>query len=133
MTDIFSKKKRSEVMSKIRGKWTKQEVCLHNYLKARKIRHKMHPKMFGSPDIIFAEKRLVVFLDGCFWHKCPKDFIKPATRTEFWMKKINENVKRDKKINKELADKGWKVFRFWEHDTRKNPKKVASKIIRYLE
>ena len=63
------------------------------------------------------------------WHKCPLCFREPKTNTEFWMNKINGNVKRDKKITKELEEMGWTVLRFWEHDVRKNPEKVVITIV----
>ena len=85
--------------------------------------------MPGKPDIVFSKRKIIIFIDGCFWHKCPACFIKPETHTEFWIKKISSNVKSDKKVNKILINDGWKVLRFWEHDIEKEPEKIISEIL----
>lgn len=126
MSDIFSKKKRSEIMSKIRSKWTKQELIVHNYLKGYKIRHNMHPKMKGGPDIILKDRKVAIFIHGCFWHKCPKHYIEPKSKIKFWKNKIKKNVLRDKKNIKLLRKNGWKVSVIWEHDIKN--KKFVKKI-----
>ena len=100
-------------MSQIRSKWTSQEKLVHNYLKGRKIQHKMHPPIQGKPDILI--DKTVIFLDGCFWHKCPKCFKMPATREDFWKEKITRNVAKDRLTNKLLKKQGYKVVRIWEH------------------
>jgi len=120
-------------MSRIRCRNTKPEMVLRGMLAREKVRgYKMHYKLPGNPDIVFVRKKLAVFVDGCFWHKCPRCFSKPATRTAFWIKKINGNVLRDRKINRTLKKEGWKVLRVWEHETRKNHGRVVSKIRKYL-
>lgn len=131
MTDIFTKEKRSWIMSRIRGKWTKQEKLVHNLLKSKKIKHKMHPKMEGSPDIIIPDKKTAVFLHGCFWHKCPIHYKEPKSRKTFWKGKIERNVLRDKENIKLLRKHGWKVVTVWEHEIIKNPAKVIEKVNRY--
>jgi DNA mismatch endonuclease (patch repair protein) len=118
MTDVLTKKQRSYNMSMIRGKWTKQEKLIHNYLKGRKIKHTMHPNLPGKPDVLIQGSDTVIFLDGCFWHKCPECFVKPLTNTDFWNKKIKANVINDGKYSKELRKNGYKVVRIWEHDTK---------------
>lgn len=127
MTDVFSKKKRSEIMSRIRSKWTKQEVMVHNYLKGHKIRHKMHPKIDGNPDIILKDSKVAIFLHGCFWHRCPNHYKEPKSKKKFWRDKIKRNVARDKRDVKTLKKHGWKVIVVWEHET-KDIKTVLSKI-----
>src|SRR3989338_4295968 len=89
MADVFTKKKRSEIMSKIRSEWTLQEYKVHDFLGEEKIKHKMHPKIYGRPDIIL-NKNLIVFLDGCFWHGCAKHCRLPETRKEYWENKIRK-------------------------------------------
>lgn len=118
MADNVSSAKRKYIMSQIRGKWTRQERLVHNYLKGRKIRHKMHPKMVGNPDIIFKDKKIAVFLDGCFWHGCPKCYRKPASNVKYWKKKIASNKKNAKLANSSLKKSGWKVVRIWEHQMK---------------
>ena len=74
------------------------------------------------------KKKIAIFIDGCFWHKCPICFQEPETRKEFWMKKIQSNVERDDKVNLQLKSDGWTVMRFWEHDVRKNPEAIVKHI-----
>jgi len=89
--------------------------------------------LLGKPDIVFPKKKVAVFIDGCFWHKCPKCFKKPATNKVFWMRKIDSNTKRDKVVNADLKKKGWKVIRIWEHEIRKNLNKCYFKIHKELK
>jgi len=120
-------------MSQIRAKDTKPEMIIRKLLCREGIRgYRVHYRLLGKPDIVFPRKKIAVFIDGCFWHKCPVCFVEPETRKKFWMKKIEGNVKRDKEVNRFLKDKGWKVLRFWEHEVRKNPKKVLFKIAKIL-
>jgi DNA mismatch endonuclease (patch repair protein) len=126
MADNLSKKTRSYIMSQIRGKWTKQEKLLHNHLKGRKIRHKMHPKMAGNPDVIIPDKKIAIFLDGCFWHGCPRCYRQPTSNVKYWKNKIETNRKKDKKASILLRRQGWKVMRIWEHDMKKSiPNQIA--------
>ncbi len=129
MTDVLTKKQRSYNMMRIRNKWTEQEKLIHNYLKSMKIKHRMHPKIAGNPDILLTDKKTVIFLDGCFWHKCPKCFKMPVTRKEFWKKKIGNNVIKDRKTSRLLKKQGYKVVRIWEHEIRKSPGICTKKIV----
>lgn len=118
--DILTKEQRSYNMSMIKSKWTNPEKKIHNFLKGNKIRHRMHPKIGGNPDLILPERKTAVFIHGCFWHKCLKHFIMPKTRKDFWSDKINRNAKRDRINTLKLKSQGWKVVRLWEHDTKKD-------------
>ena len=129
MADVLTKEQRTYNMSRIQGKNTGPEVKLRKLLYARGIRgYRIHYQLPGKPDIVFVKKKIAVFIDGCFWHKCPVDFHVPETRREFWMRKINSNVDRDKKINQDLAKDGWTVIRIWEHEIRKEPENVVQRI-----
>lgn len=129
MTDVLTPDQRKYNMSKIKGKNTSPEIIIRKLLYSKGIRgYRIHYPLTGKPDIVFIKKRLVVFIDGCYWHKCPVCFTIPQTRTEFWLEKINKNVARDNKINSQLANEGWQVLRFWEHDVRKNPEKIVETI-----
>lgn len=133
MTDVLTKKQRSYNMSQIKGKNTKPEVSLRKLLFVNGIRgYRTHYKLIGKPDIVFPKEKIAIFIDGCFWHKCPKCFVEPETRKKFWMEKIGGNTKRDKEVNKVLRNDGWKILRFWEHEVRKFPNKIVSKIINEL-
>jgi len=120
-------------MSKIRGKNTGPEIKLRKLLWSAGIRgYRVHYNLPGKPDIVFVKKKIVIFIDGCFWHKCPIDFQEPETRKEFWMKKINSNVERDERNNRQLSDAGWTIIRIWEHEMRKEPEKVVQRICEML-
>ena len=105
-------------MSRIKSKWTKPELKVRNYLKSIKIKHIMHPKIEGHPDIIIPEKKIAVFIHGCFWHKCKKCYKQPKTNVKYWVTKIKCNVARDKKNISNLKKKGWDVIVLWEHDLK---------------
>ena len=130
MSDNLTKKQRSKTMSRIRSKWTTQERIIHNLLKGNQIKHSMHPKIEGSPDIILTNTKTAVFLHGCFWHKCPKCYMQPKTNKKYWLPKIEKNVIRDRKNSKILKKGGLNVVRMWEHDIKRNFKIVADKIIK---
>ena len=71
--------------------------------------------LFGKPDFVFPKEKVAVFVDGCFWHGHPKRCRMPETNREYWEKKIQRNVERDKTVTRTLQEKGWKVLRIWEH------------------
>jgi len=118
MVDVHSKEKRSYNMSQIKGRNTKPELKLKNFLEKRGFVYQ--PNEYGKPDFINYRKKIVIFVDGCFWHKCPKCFKLPETNKEFWKKKINNNFQRDKEITLNYKSLGWMVVRIWEHEL-KNP------------
>ena len=134
MSDVFTKSKRSEVMSRIRGSGNKStEIALIKIFRENGITgwRRNHP-LFGKPDFVFPKSRVVVFVDGCFWHGCPSHGNMPKNNRKFWEKKILANRKRDQKVNRTLRSAGWSVQRIWEHDIIK-PEKCARKILRATE
>jgi DNA mismatch endonuclease, patch repair protein len=134
MTDVLSPEQRSHNMSHIRGKNTSPEMKLRKKIFSLGIRgYRLHYNLPGKPDIVFTKKKIAIFVDGCFWHKCPICFQEPETRKEFWMKKIGSNVERDLKNTKQLQEEGWTVLRFWEHEIRKTPDNIVQKIFQYLQ
>lgn len=133
MFDVFTKKKRSWVMSRIKSKHTKIEQVLQKALRKVRFKFLLHQPITGKPDVVFLRHRLAVFVDGCFWHKCPTHYVKPVTRKDFWEAKISGNVKRDLLVNQKLKESGWSVLRFWEHDVEKNPEQVARRINKFLK
>ena len=121
MADVLTKEQRSYNMSRIRGRDTKPEIALRKLLCSKGLRgYRVNFKLPGKPDIAFTKYKISVFIDGCFWHKCPKCFIEPETNKDFWMNKINGNAERDAETNDILTKKGWKVIRFWEHEINNN-------------
>ena len=116
-------------MSRIRARNTQPELLLRKAISLAGIRgYRLHYRLPGRPDVVFPKRKMAIFIDGCFWHKCPRCFTMPETNRKFWMKKINLNTRRDKVINAELRKKGWKVLRIWEHETR-NEKTIKRRII----
>lgn len=131
MADNLTKEQRSRTMSRIRSKWTSQEKKIHNYLKSNKVKHKMHPKITGKPDILLLNSKTAVFLQGCFWHKCPKCYKKPKTNKKYWTVKIENNVKRDQKNSKSLKKLGFNVIRIWEHQVKDNFESILKRILKH--
>lgn len=116
MTDVVSKKKRSEIMSKIRSKDSKIEVAFRKELWKHGFRYRKNvASYFGKPDLVLKKYKTVIFIDSCFWHGCKKHCRIPSTRKKYWHEKINRNISRDKLVNKQLKREGWKVERIWEH------------------
>ncbi|TQV87673.1 very short patch repair endonuclease [Aliikangiella coralliicola] len=128
MTDVLSKKQRSYCMSRIRNKNTNPELLLRKALWSMGLRYRIKNKLPGKPDIIYPSLKVAIFIDGCFWHKCPKHFQLPKTRTSFWENKINGNVERDRKIETLLSSMGWLVLRFWEHEIRDTVQNCTQQI-----
>src|ERR1051326_270872 len=133
MVDVFSQKKRSEIMSRIKSRNNQAtEIRLLKILKENRIYGwRRRSPLFGSPDFVFPAQRVAIFVDGCFWHGCQIHRSVPRTNITFWRTKINANKKRDQVVNKELRQLGWKVLRLWQHDLR-NPQRVAKRILREL-
>lgn len=134
MVDVHTKKQRSYNMSMIKGKSTSPEVILRKCLFSQGNRgYRVNLGITGKPDIVFTKNKLAIFIDGCFWHKCPRCYIVPKNNKKFWKKKINGNVKRDKQVNQILKKEGWKVIRFWEHDVKSDLEKCYKKISKKLK
>ncbi len=130
MTDVFTKAKRSEVMSRIRGRGNKEtEVALAKSLRRHHITGwRRGLPIYGKPDFVFPRSRLAVFVDGCLWHCCPKHSTQPANNRAFWRKKLQANRRRDRLVNWTLRAQDWKVLRIWEHEL-----KEESKVIRWIK
>lgn len=133
MPDVFTKEKRSEVMSCIRGRGNKDtELALATIFRTAGITGwRRHQPVFGKPDFIIRKVRLAIFVDGCFWHGCPKHSNLPVNNRPFWRKKLTANQTRDRLVTRTLRKRGWRVLRIWEHELR-NPTRVLSRILRSL-
>lgn len=118
-------------MSAIRGRGNKStELRFLKLLKESKITGwRRHYKIATyRPDFVFLKQRVVVYLDGCFWHGCPLHFKSPQSNIEFWQLKIEINMQRDISTDKMLAAKQWRIVRIWEHDLKKYPDQVVERI-----
>ena len=153
MADVFDTKKRSEVMSRIRGKGNKStELALAEVFRQigikgwrRQVVIKLRPKaslgpssknqamvLVIKPDFVFRRERVAVFTDGCFWHRCPRHSNLPEGNREFWQQKLARNVERDRLANRELKKAGWRVVRVWEHELAIDSAALAEKLLRSL-
>ena len=132
---MFTKKERSAIMSKIRSKDTKIEILFRKALWAEGVRYRKNcSKCFGKPDIVIGKYKTVIFIDSCFWHKCPIHGYVPKSNLEYWTNKFERNKKRDKEVNKNYKDKGWNVIRVWEHDIKKKEiDKLIAKTVKKIK
>ena len=136
MSDVFSKAKRSDVMSKIRGRGNKNaELALIRFFRRHRITGwRRNQKVFGKPDFIFSQARVAIFVDGCFWHGCPRHGTSPKSNQKYWKQKFSANEQRDRLVNRTLKRDGWRVIRIWEHELRqKDMGKLWRLISRALE
>lgn len=131
MSDPFSKKKRSDVMTLIRGKGNKttEEALIRLLKKSDIIGWRRHRPLFGKPDFVFPKSRVAIFVDGCFWHCCPIHAVQPKSNVAFWKKKLHGNRARDRLVTRTLRSKGWRVIRVWEHElTKKNESRLLKRL-----
>lgn len=129
MTDNLTKKQRSYCMSRVKNKDTDIEMSVRSELHKRGYRFRKHVKELpGTPDIVFRKARLVVFIDGDFWH----GYRFPLWRhkvSKFWRNKIDTNRERDKKNHNRLRKMGWRYIRLWQHEIKNNFQKSINRII----
>ncbi|MDE5557309.1 MAG: very short patch repair endonuclease [Ruminococcus sp.] len=121
MADVFDKEKRSEIMSKVRSKKNKStELKLIQIFKENNIHGwRRNYNVKGHPDFVFLEKRIAVFVDGCFWHGHDCRNTRPKDNQEYWTKKRERNMKHDREITEYFENRGWTVIRIWECELKK--------------
>lgn len=131
---FYTTKQRSRTMSKIRGKNSVPELLLRRALWAKNIRFRIHRKdLPGRPDIVIEKYKLVIFVDGDFWHGYEWEKRKPKTNAGFWISKIERNMQRDRFVNEMLSEMGYNVMRFWEHEVGKNLEACVNQVMLYME
>ncbi len=133
MSDVFSKEKRSKVMSRIKGKGNKDtELAMIQILRKFHISGwRRNQAVLGKPDFVFPKQKIALFVDGCFWHGCPKHANMPKNNRPFWEKKLGDNVERDAYVTRQLRKMGWRVVRVWEHEL-KVPARVGARMKKVL-
>lgn len=134
MADVFTKEKRSWLMGRIKGRDTKPENHVRSLIHKMGYRFRVHRKdLPGNPDIVLPRHKKIVFVHGCFWHghkRCPRSK-RPSTNEGFWNRKLNKNIERDKRFQRELRRLGWKLLVVWECETKKTDQLIR-KLGRFL-
>jgi len=128
---FITTKKRSDLMRKIKSKNTSPEIKLRKALWNQGIRYRIKNKSIqGKPDIAIKKYKLAVFVDGEFWHgyNWSEKKKKIKSNRDYWIKKIEGNIQRDKKVNKELKEDGWTVLRYWQHEIKNDLVSCVSEI-----
>lgn len=122
-------------MSRVRGRDTGPELSVRRMLHAMGYRYRLHcPTLPGRPDLVFASRRAVVFVHGCFWHGhgCKRGARMPATRSDYWTAKIAGNVARDRRNLDALAAAGWRAAAVWECELR-DAEAVRARLVAFLQ
>lgn len=134
MADSFTPEERSRVMSRVKSKNTSIEVKFRKELWKRGYRYRLHPKLPGHPDIILPKFKVAIFIDGCFWHRCPicKKTM-PESNKEYWRRKIERNVERDRDNDAKLVGMGWIPIHVWEHQIKADLSLAIEETIRTVE
>lgn len=103
-----------------RSRDTGPELALRRLLHARGLRYRVdavvEPSVRSRADLVFRRARVAVFVDGCFWHRCPEHATTPRANAAYWQAKFDRNVARDRRVDQQLAERGWTVVRVWEHE-----------------
>ena len=132
---FYTTKKRSKIMSKIRGKNTKPELLFRKALWRKGVRFRIdNKKLPGKPDVSIQKYKLAIFIDGEFWHGYNWDERKDNIKSNraFWVPKIERNMQRDRQVNRELNQMGYTVFRFWEREIKKELNKCINDVMVYI-
>jgi len=133
--DSLSSAERSEIMARVRSKNSRPELFVRKLIFALGYRYRLHAKdLPGHPDIVFRQRRKVIFVHGCFWHRhaaCARARM-PKSRVEFWLPKLEENRKRDERSRRALLRDGWKVLTIWECQL-KGSERLGDRIRRFLD
>lgn len=134
MADNLTPEQRHKNMTHIKSSNTKIEKDITKALWNLGYRFRKNVKgLPGKPDIAIKKHKVVIFLDSCFWHKCPKHFKKTKSNLEYWEPKIKRNVERDAEINRYYQNKNWHILRIWEHEVKKDFDNTLAKISKFID
>ena len=128
--DALSKAKRSRLMARVRSHGNKAtELVMAELLRKHHVcGWRRRQKLLGSPDSLFPRKKLAIFIDGCFWHGCPRCYRRPGSHRKYWDAKVLRNRQRDRLVCRELHNLGWHVIRIWEHNLARHPETCLRRI-----
>lgn len=132
--DNHTKEVRSYNMSRIKSINSKPEELVRKYLFSQGLRYRKNVKRLpGKPDIVLSKYKTIVFVNGCFWHghKGCRYFVMPKSNTEYWNKKIDNNVKRDELVYQQLSELGWNVIKVWECELKKDKREKTLEYLYY--
>ena len=131
---VVVSKERSRIMRAVPSRNTSAEIALRKALWAAGLRgfRTQARAVPGNPDIVFARQKVAIFVDGCFWHGCPKCYREPSTNKAYWQMKVQRNKSRDEQVNKLCGQRGWRVIRIWEHAILSRPDAAAVRVARFL-
>lgn len=119
-------------MSRIKSKETRLEINFRKLLYSKGFRYRKNYKnLYGKPDVAFNSKKIVIFIDSCFWHGCKKHLRLPATNVDYWKNKIKRNQKRDEEVSRVYKKMGWTALRLWEHELV-DPIRSLNKVTKFL-
>lgn len=135
MIDVVDSQTRSRMMSGIKGVDTKPEMLVRRALHARGFRYRLHVKKLpGKPDLVLPKYKVVIFVNGCFWHRHACRLFKwPSTRSEFWKGKLNRNAERDKDNIRELLHIGWRILVIWECALKGRDEELQDEVLEKAE
>jgi DNA mismatch endonuclease, patch repair protein len=134
MTDKVSKAKRSKIMQAIKSSDTALEKDVRKKLWKIGFRFRKNVSdLPGKPDIAIKKYKIAVFIDSCFWHGCSLHCRLPSSNSEYWVAKIERNMRRDETVNKYYREQGWNIIRVWEHQLRGNHDKAINEIADFIE
>ena len=135
MADVFDGKRRSEIMKKVRSRNNKStELKLIQVFRENSIKgwRRGYP-VKGHPDFVFLDKKIAVFVDGCFWHGHDCRNTRPADHAEYWAKKRERNIRHDKEVTAMFEQRGWRVIRIWECELKKKNRELLLRKIESLK
>lgn len=135
MADVLTAQQRSRNMAAIRscGNLSTEKALRFRLVRAGVKGWRLHPNdLPGKPDFAFDMAGLAVFVDGCYWHACPKCYRVPLSNIDYWSGKFSRNKARDRRVSASLRRQGWRILRIWEHEMEKSPAAALEKVRRLL-